>query len=155
MYAGAGTKPPGYPDPSIIVSGSTFAPTRGRWLPGRMLSAATWTPDEALRQCASGSDGLTTEEADRRLEQYGPNEIAAQPPLRWPTRLLRALRNPLVILLSVLALISLATGDIRSAGVMAVMVVFGVGLRFMQESRADRAAAAFRAMIPCDGNSHP
>ena len=112
-----------------------------------MLSAAAWTPDEALRQCASGSDGLTTEEADRRLEQYGPNEIAAQRPLRWPTRLLRALRNPLVILLSVLAFISLATGDIRSAGVMAAMVALGVGLRFTQESRADRAAAALRAMI--------
>ena len=42
---------------------------------------------------------------------------------------------------------SLATGDIRSAGVMAAMVALGVGLRFTQESRADRAAAALRAMI--------
>ncbi len=67
--------------------------------------------------------------------------------MRWYTRLLHTLRNPLVILLAALAGISLATGDVRSAVVMALMVILGVGLRFVQESRADAAAAALRAMI--------
>ena len=59
----------------------------------------------------------------------------------------RALINPLVILLSVLAVISALTGDLRAAAVMAVMVVLGVVLRFVQEARADTAAAKLKAMI--------
>jgi P-type Mg2+ transporter len=112
-----------------------------------MLQAASGNTQAALRQCGSDANGLTTKEAERRLKAYGPNEVAAQRPMTWPVRLLRAVRNPLVILLSALAALSVATGDVRSAVVMAVMVILGVGLRFVQEARADRAAAALRAMI--------
>jgi Mg2+-importing ATPase len=52
-----------------------------------------------------------------------------------------------VILLVVLSATSLATGDIRAAIVMALMVVLSVGLRFWQEARADAAAAQLKAMI--------
>jgi Mg2+-importing ATPase len=103
--------------------------------------------DAALRLCGSASDGLTQEEAERRLATYGANEIAAHGPPPWPRRLLHTLRNPLVILLAVLAAVSLATGDLRAATVMALMIVLGVTLRFVQEARADSAAAALRAMI--------
>jgi len=112
-----------------------------------MLDAASADTEAALGQCQSRSSGLTSEEAARRLEASGPNEIATQRPMTWPIRLLRALRNPLVILLSALAAISVVTGDLRSAVVMGFMVALGVGLRFVQEARADRAAAALRAMI--------
>ena len=44
----------------------------------------------------------------------------------WPWRLLTAARNPLVILLVVLAGISFATGDARAGTVMALMVILGV-----------------------------
>ena len=59
----------------------------------------------------------------------------------------RALINPLVILLSILSVISAFTGDLRAATVMAVMVVLGVVLRFVQQDRADNAAAKLKAMI--------
>jgi P-type Mg2+ transporter len=112
-----------------------------------MLDAANASPADAVEQCKGTPDGLTTDEARRRLVTYGPNEVAAQKPITWAGRLFRAIRNPLVILLSVLATISVVTGDTRSAIVMAAMVALGVGLRLVQESRADHAAAALRAMI--------
>ncbi len=115
--------------------------------PAPLIGAAGESVADVLRRCASVADGLTSTEAEVRLARYGANEVATQRPMRWPTRLLRAVRNPLVILLSVLAGISLATGDIRSTVVMVAMVVLGVALRFTQEARADRAAAALRAMI--------
>ncbi len=59
----------------------------------------------------------------------------------WLWRLLTATRNPLVILLIVLAIISFATGDARAGTVMSLMVILGVSLRFVQEARADAAAA--------------
>jgi len=119
----------------------------GGWDSGRVQEVARTDRDAALRLCASASDGLTQEEAERRLATSGANEIAAHGPPPWPLRLLHTLRNPLVILLAVLAAVSLATGDVRAATVMALMIVLGVTLRFVQEARADSAAAALRAMI--------
>jgi len=60
---------------------------------------------------------------------------------------MRALVNPLVILLAVLASVSFVTGDVRAALVMIAMIVLGVSLRFYQEARADAAAEKLRAMI--------
>ena len=52
-----------------------------------------------------------------------------------------------MVLLSILAAISALTGDFRAASVMMAMVVLGVVLRFVQEARADTAAAKLKAMI--------
>ena len=112
-----------------------------------LTAAADAGTDEALRMCDSTSSGLTQEEAARRLANSGPNEIASERPVSRARRLLHALRNPLVILLSVLAALSLGSGDVRSASVIALMIVLGVALRFVQEARADASAAALRAMI--------
>ncbi len=118
-----------------------------RWDAARLQEAARLDRDRALRLCDSADRGLTQAEAERRLASHGPNEVATQRPLGWPVRLFHALRNPLVVLLAVLAIVSLATGDARAATVMTLMIVLGVTLRFVQESRADKAAAALRAMI--------
>jgi P-type Mg2+ transporter len=91
--------------------------------------------------------GLTEAEAAARLEQYGPNEVAHEKRESWVQRLYVAARNPLVILLTVLAILSFATGDFRAGTVMLLMVVLGMSLRFVQETRADTAAAKLKAMI--------
>src|SRR5262249_32286545 len=65
----------------------------------------------------------------------------------WLHRLYIAARNPLVILLTLLAVLSFATGDFRAGTVMLLMVGLGLSLRFVQETRADNAAAKLKAMI--------
>src|SRR6478735_3810879 len=95
----------------------------------------------------TAATGLSQSEAAERLRKYGPNEVAAQKPVHWLRRLLRMLRNPLVLLLGTLATISIATGDLRAATVMGLMIVLGVTLRFVQEARADATAEKLRAMI--------
>jgi Mg2+-importing ATPase len=108
---------------------------------------ATVGPGVALDRLGTSSAGLSTEEAAVRLEQHGRNVVADD---RHHDRLrlfVHACLNPLVLLLAVLALVSLVTGDARAAVVMTAMIVLGVGLRFMQESRADAAAEKLRAMI--------
>ena len=47
------------------------------------------------------------------------------------------LRNPLVLLLATLATMSIATGDLRAAIVMGLMIVLDVTLRFVQETRTE------------------
>jgi Mg2+-importing ATPase len=94
---------------------------------------------------------LSEGEAASRWAEVGPNVVAANKHRSWPWRLLTATRNPLVILLTVLATISFATGDARAGSVMTLMVSIGVLLRFVQEARADAAAEKLKAMINVTG----
>jgi Mg2+-importing ATPase len=92
-------------------------------------------------------EGLSEDEAASRLAEVGPNVVAVSKHRGWLWRLLTAMRNPLVILLIVLATISFATDDLEGGTVMTLMVILGVLLRFVQETRADAAAEKLKAMI--------
>jgi P-type Mg2+ transporter len=103
--------------------------------------------DAALKTLGSQLSGLSAAEAEIRVKRYGLNEIARekrQPP--W-LRLLDNVRNPLVILLVALGVLSYLTGDLRATIVIFVMVILGVVLRFSQEMRADNAAEKLKAMV--------
>jgi Mg2+-importing ATPase len=62
-------------------------------------------------------------------------------------RLLGNVKNPLVLLLTALGVLSFLTGDLRATAVIFAMVVLGVVLRFFQELRADNAAEKLQAMV--------
>lgn len=109
--------------------------------------AATQGAAEILERLNSSASGLTDEEAAERLEVFGPNEVAQEAKHGWLQRFYHAAVNPLVILLTLLAIVSFATGDFRAGSVMLLMVVLGLSLRFIQETKADNAAAKLKAMI--------
>ena len=71
-------------------------------------------------------EGLTTAEADVRLREFGPNVLARDQQAGIGTLVRRAVVNPLVVLLAVLAAISFVTGDARAGSVMTAMIVLGV-----------------------------
>jgi Mg2+-importing ATPase len=112
-----------------------------------VIDAARTDGEEILRKLGTSPNGLTQAAAEERASTVGPNEVALEKPQTWPLRLLRIVLNPLVILLSALSATSFATGDARAGTVMAMMVVLSAGLRFLQEAKADAAAAKLRAMI--------
>jgi P-type Mg2+ transporter len=112
-----------------------------------VLDAAQKDGEDLFKLLRTTAAGLTQTEAEDRARTTGPNEVAQEHRQGWPIRLLRIIRNPLVILLATLSAISFATGDARAGTVMAVMVALSVALRFMQEARADAAAANLKAMI--------
>jgi Mg2+-importing ATPase len=92
-------------------------------------------------------EGLTLEEASARLAEHGPNVLAKDQRPGFGVLLWHAVLNPLVILLGVLATVSLATGDARSAIMMSTMIALSVGLKLLQEAKAGSAAAKLKAMI--------
>jgi Mg2+-importing ATPase len=112
-----------------------------------VLDAARKDGEAVLVDLRSSRAGLTQAEADARSRATGPNEIARERKQGWPTRVLKIIRNPLVILLTTLSIVSFSTGDARAGTVMAMMVALSVGLRFFQEARADAAAEKLKAMI--------
>jgi len=112
-----------------------------------VLDASRKDGVELLRDLRTSPSGLTQAEADERARTAGPNEIAQERKQGWFIRVLKIIRNPLVILLSALSTISFLTGDMRAGSVMLGMVALSVGLRFWQEARADAAAEKLKAMI--------
>ena len=113
----------------------------------QLMETARADTDTVLKELGCQLDGLSEAEADSRLKQFGTNEIAREKRQSALMRLLGNIKNPLVLLLLALAIISYLTGDLRATVVIFVMVVLGVVLRFVQEMRADNAAAELQAMV--------
>ncbi|MFT3942583.1 MAG: cation-translocating P-type ATPase [Ancrocorticia sp.] len=97
--------------------------------------------------------GLSRNEAQRRLEQFGTNELRGTPPVPLWQRVVAQLKDPLVILLILAALISAtawvlegAHGAPIEAIVVLLVVAFNVGIGLVQESRAADAVAALAKM---------
>ena len=120
---------------------------KGAHVSDQLLEKARADTDTVLRELESRLDGLSQAEADSRLKQYGPNEIAREKRQSALMRLLSNVKNPLVLLLTALGVLSFLTGDLRATAVIFVMVVLGVVLRFFQEMRADNAAEKLKAMV--------
>ena len=113
----------------------------------RLAESAHIDIPSLLAQLKTTQNGLSRVEAEARLEQYGPNVVAKEKHRNWLMRLWDNIKNPLVILLIILGVIAYATGDIRAAIIILVMVLLGIILRFFQEQRADHAAADLEAMV--------
>src|SRR5579864_6793024 len=120
---------------------------KGRLVSDQLLQRSRSDSDTVLRELESRPDGLSQAEADSRLKQYGPNEIAREKRQSALMRILSNVKNPLVLLLTALGVLSFLTGDLRAAAVIFVMVVLGVVLRFFQEMRADHDAEKLKAMV--------
>ena len=112
-----------------------------------VLDAARKDAQQLLSDLHTSLAGLAQADAEARASTTGPNEVAQERKQGWFRRLLKIVRNPLVILLTTLSAVSYLTGDARAGTVMAIMVLLSVGLRFWQEARADAAAEKLKAMI--------
>ncbi len=109
--------------------------------------AAAEDPASTLGRLGSSSAGLSAAEAARRLAVGGANELRRQGPRSAAAILLRALANPLTAVLVVLSASEFVAGDVAPGCLMAAMLAIGVGVRFVQEARADAAAARLGEMV--------
>jgi P-type Mg2+ transporter len=113
----------------------------------QLLEDAHKESDAVLKELESQLTGLSAAEAESRLKRYGLNEIAREKHQSPLMRLVDNVKNPLVILLTALGILSYLTGDARAMIVIFVIVLVGIVLRFFQENRADNAAEKLKAMV--------
>ncbi|WP_395350710.1 magnesium-translocating P-type ATPase [Variovorax sp. UC122_21] len=112
------------------------------------LSAASLADaSDMLAQLGSSPRGLSEDEATALRKRLGGNEVNHEKPLPWWTHLWQCYRNPFNLLLTVLALVSYVTEDMKAAVVIGSMVVLSTVLRFLQESRSNKAADELKAMV--------
>ncbi len=106
--------------------------------------------EEVLRHLEVQENGLSAEQAARRLQQYGPNQLQEAPRPTFWHMLWEQLNNFVVILLIVASIISALLGDyVEAAAIMAIVVLNAV-LGIIQEQRAEEALAALKKLAAPD-----
>lgn len=91
--------------------------------------------------------GLTSDEAKRRLRQYGPNSLVRESRFAALISFLRFFANPLVIILVAASSISLVLGDPVGGLIIIAMVLLSVLLNFFMEFQARHAVEEIRKQV--------
>jgi Mg2+-importing ATPase len=112
-----------------------------------LVNAAISDTGHLLESLGSHTDGLSELEAEAVREQVGLNEVEHEQPLPWWVHLWHCYKNPFNLLLTLLAVISWLTEDMKAATVIFSMVVLSTLLRFWQETKSNQAADALKAMV--------
>ena len=101
---------------------------------------------DVLTALDSTTDGLSSVEAAARLTVVGPNAVRRHRVRAWSV-LGRQLRSALLVLLVATAAISFVLGDRTDSVIIGVILGASVGLGFVNEYRAERAAQALHSEI--------
>ena len=102
---------------------------------------------ELLTRLGASSAGLSSQEAEKRLEIYGRNELAKKKKRAAVLNFLSRFKSPLVIILMIAGAISAALGSIPSVIVIYTMVFLSVSLAYYQETNASKAAELLREKV--------
>ncbi|MDT3736584.1 MAG: cation-transporting P-type ATPase [Denitratisoma sp.] len=114
------------------------------------MGASAWhvrTKEEALADLQSTPQGLSGEEAARRLAEHGPNRLPP-PKKRGPLlRFLAQFHNVLIYVLLAAVAVTAALGHYVDSGVILGVVLANTVIGFFQEGKAEAALDAIRGML--------
>ncbi|CAN5170595.1 magnesium-translocating P-type ATPase [soil metagenome] len=99
-----------------------------------------------LERLQSHLDGLSTAEAVQRLHTVGQNALHTHRARVWPL-LGRQLKSPILILLFAAVGVSVFVGEATNATIIGIILVASIGLGFVNEFRAERAADALHDQV--------
>ncbi|NMC74605.1 MAG: HAD-IC family P-type ATPase, partial [Geobacteraceae bacterium] len=97
---------------------------------------------EALAELGAAYHGLSGEEAENRLDEYGPNEMPHAQRLGLWGDMLERCKSPLVIQLLLIAIVSGAIGELKSTVIVGAMILLSVGLSYILDRRSNQAVEA-------------
>lgn len=104
--------------------------------------------EQALARLRTSPHGLSNEEADNRLREFGANSL---PPARggeaWRI-LLRQFRDPLIYVLLASTAMAMVTGKVTDGLVISAVVLLNAMIGFIQEYRASKAIKALSELVP-------
>ncbi|SDO78016.1 ATPase, P-type (transporting), HAD superfamily, subfamily IC [Filomicrobium insigne] len=102
---------------------------------------------DALAAMGVSAEGLSAQEAERRLEQYGYNRLPEPPKRSALVRFLSQFNNILIYVLVASAVVTAALQHWVDTGVILAVVLVNAVIGFIQEGRAEQAMEAIRGML--------
>jgi Mg2+-importing ATPase len=139
-----------------LANRPTSSTSNGKRSSSPLSDLCACAPEEALAKLDTVRSGLTEEQVEARLEQYGPNEVTREKPPTWYTQLFHAFLTPFNGVLFTVSVVSLFSDVIFAAPedrsfktiiVLLTMVLLSTLLRFWQEFRSNKAAEELKAMV--------
>lgn len=132
-----------------------FHPTKSaQTLSGNLSGEAHAIPLSLLfAQLRSSEQGLTNEEARKRLDTSGPNEAIEVKRHSGLVQFLRLFLNPLVLILLIASSVSLVLGDRINASIILAIVLLSNVLNFVQTSSSQHAVEQLRAGVAPTANA--
>jgi Ca2+-transporting ATPase len=102
---------------------------------------------EIFQELKISEKGLTKEQAEKRLKEFGPNEIAQKKKASIILIFLKQFHSPLIYILFVAMIISFIFGHLIDAYVILAVVLINATIGFIQERKAERAIDALKKLI--------
>jgi Ca2+-transporting ATPase len=101
---------------------------------------------DILSQFNTSSEGMSTTEAQRRLDQYGLNELQEKKKVPVWMLFLHQFSDFMIIVLMAAAVLSGIMGDITDTIIILIIVVLNAVIGFVQEYRSEKAMEALKKM---------
>jgi len=102
--------------------------------------------EEVLRTLKTSGEGLSSEEAERRLREFGYNELVERGRVTPLEIFLSQFKDIFVIMLLIATAISFLIGEIIDASTIAVIVILNAVVGFVQEYRSEKAMEAMKKL---------
>ncbi|MBN1409348.1 MAG: cation-translocating P-type ATPase [Spirochaetales bacterium] len=103
--------------------------------------------DHSLNKLDSSQSGLTNENAREKLKAYGLNEIRKQEKKSFAGKILKALIDPMVIILVAATVFSFIIKNFMEGSAILGVVIINTIIGFIQDSKAEKAVEALRKIL--------
>lgn len=113
----------------------------------RLTAISDLETSQIFERMKTSPQGLSQDEIESRLEEFGHNVIAHEEVKPWYVMLLANFKNPFIGVLVILGVVSYLTDDMKATLVVSIMVLVSVLMRFFQEFRSSKEAEALKAMV--------
>lgn len=104
----------------------------------RLISLCATSIERAFSELDTSPRGLSEKEADRRLSEFGRNEVSQLKELSFWEDIFERFKSPLVIQLLIIATVSAIVGEATSAIIVGMMILLSVGLSYILDGRSNR-----------------
>jgi len=102
--------------------------------------------NEVIEELGTSLKGISSEEAQKRLLEYGPNELTEKEKRTVFMMFLDQFRDFMILILIAAAIISGIIGELSDTIAIIVIIVLNAVIGFIQEYRAEKAMAALKKM---------
>lgn len=104
------------------------------------------TEEEVCLALHTGRSGISSDQAKRRLSEYGENVLEEKGRLQWWQVFLAQFKDLLVVILIIAAAVSMVTGDGESAFVIFLVLLLNAVLGTVQHQKAERSLDSLRRL---------
>ena len=105
------------------------------------------TVDKVLELQETKTDGLSHQEAQKRLEVYGKNEMTPPPKIGFLMKLFLQINNILIYILIAAAIVTGVLKEYAEVALIIGVVILNVTIGMIQEGKAEKAAEAIKGML--------